>query len=829
MANIEYIAEKLHNVEDLTIIDTIVSPLNRDTLVSLFDKFMQDPVSHEYSIIHILVRLYEDSGKYAAIISEYLQNFQVSHQKDQILKAKAIENVDISLALVERALTCSIPQGAASGVIMSWLIDVSEQVKEKLKDFLVSERRELTQCAITTLYCLLCSKMKSPNTDEVLNILREHRPSIPESSYFQYLSVLHCASESNPETFEPIIMQILNDYGVSAAKEYAHVIAGREHCSQSLLHHVIEILRSDPDCNEELPLLLARMYRVSPEYVVDHVRNIVNAGLMYYQLPDFLKREFNTYENDPLLRLIEDEIDKCNHHFIILGHYLLEDFTVDSDQWLQWCEKWRGDEKKKSVVYQSLRDILSDQLEKKDNNLKRRAVDLVKDIAQKEGLNYENATKSISMSNKPSDYVEAMRALSIMKIIQERGHRLDINIEQLKENLVLAPNIREAYGEKFLLKDAKSDDTHYITRIFSQGSGMKGQLTDCQKYYENVFTVLHQHEITIRRKKLQDKTNALDILSEAEVFSRLARYFKIEPEHEIPKLGQKRLEAIIEYNNEKVAIEIASIDQSLTMKNSTGGITFAGSRPKNALLTKFQRQLGSGENDPGIPIIIILNIRTPFERDFVLDSLYGQQISISKRLQNGHLIIEGFTRATNGFFHEEKVQIVTAVVVIFRQDLTKKNTFQGYVWRPPYEPLNQVSQKFLVQFRNALYGQESLGRVNELQAINGVGKKLAQLMYDNGVEDLNSLSLVNVKEIRIKGISNTRLSNFKNEAKRILVARSTSGLWFLKGMTEDDLDRLYKSGIYLIEDILNTETVPEEVPEALWKQWVKDAYRILTL
>jgi len=773
--------------------------------------------------------LYEDSGNYAAIISKYLQNSQVSHQKDQILKEKAIENVDISLAVVERALTYSTPQGAASGVIMSWLIDVSKQVKGKLKDFLVSERRELTQCAITTLYCLLCSKKKSPSTDEVLNILREHQPNIPESSYFQYLSVLHCASESDPETFEPIITRVLNEYGVSATKEYVHVIAGREHCSQSLLHHVIEILRLDPDCNAELSQVLARMYQVSPEYVVDYVRNIVNSGLMYYQLPDFLKLEFNTYENDPLLRLIEDEIDKCNRHFIILGHYLLKDFTVDSNQWLQWCEKWRSDEKKKSVVYQSLREILSDQLEKKDSNLKRRAVDLVKDIAQKEGLNYENVTKSISKSNKPPDYVEAMRALHAMKVIQENGHRPDINIEQLKENLDLAPNIREAYGEKFLFKDAKSDDAHHIAWIFSQGSGTKGQLTDYQKYYESVFTVLHQHKVTIRRKKLQDKTNALDILSEAEVFSRLAPYFKIEPEHEIPELGQKRLEAIIEYNNEKAAIEIASIDQSLTMKNSTGGITFAGSRPKNTLLTKFQGQLGSGENDPGIPIIIILNIRTPFERDFVIDSLYGQKISVSKRLRNGHLIIKGFTHAANGFFHKENVQIVTAVVVLFRQDLTKKNPFHGYIWRPPYEPLNQVSQKFLVQFRNALYGEKSLGRVNDLQAINGVGKKLTQLMYDNGIEDLNSLSLVNVKEIRIKGISNTRLSNFKNEAKRILVARSTSGLCSLKGMTEDDLDRLYKSGIYLIEDILNTEAVPEEIPEDLWKQWVKDAHRILTL
>lgn len=354
-----------------------------------------------------------------------------------------------------------------------------------------------------------------------------------------------------------------------------------------------------------------------------------------------VERAFRKIGIEPVLSKIESEIDAGDPVLLEIGDSVLEDLFSSQEDGIAWCERWSGDERKERVILKSLGMILTKLTNYEQNEIRERAVELVKIFAEKKGIDYEKETNGIEFKSDSNTGWEnkekAIKALQVLLAI--RFPKISIDIGTLSNNLKKAPHLSKAIGDDWLIKNASSDRPHIIAYIFHQKLPGEGELEllkkkwekeqeenkrfgiafeysvllralQSQNYCENVFRRLEQHKIKIRKSKLRDVDNAKNILAEAEVLSRLAPFFEITIEPDIEELRPKKLEALIKFEGEEVLIEVATVEErrEVLFAQGFGSFPAPGGKVKSVLLRKFKEQLKEGKTDPGIPILLILNL-----------------------------------------------------------------------------------------------------------------------------------------------------------------------------------------------------------------------------
>jgi hypothetical protein len=107
--------------------------------------------------------------------------------------------------------------------------------------------------------------------------------------------------------------------------------------------------------------------------------------------------------------------------------------------------------------------------------------------------------------------------------------------------------------------------------------------------------------------------------------------------------------------------------------------------------------------------------------------------------------------------------------------------------------------------------------------IYGVDEQMAKLLYSSGIEDRGILAGIQEDEFVVEGVPSEKLSQLRDEARRVIGAISTDSVRFLKGMNRETLDILQRKGIYLIKDILELEAPPEGISPDVWALITEDA------
>lgn len=816
-------------------IDEQLDELSRNDLYDLANKILDTPFRFKsYALVSIVTRLFDDTPEFMKLLITFLEkthpNF-ISEPLYKRLEEKVAKRSHQAFALVKSMAYLGNKPGDSSGYLLSLLVGEMEEAKDFMIKSLSSNDVPVQRCSLMALHSLLYGFGK--NNRNYLNLLEKIAPNVSQENLQLLISCLQCSFEKNADEFRHVLESELIRRGADAASIYIEIAQGGSATSAPILQKAVEILESKVPDSEDIDVGLAKIYKNNPDFVVKRLKSRLLNRKMVKLMDDGPLYEIKKSNIEPAMSMVESLIDDGKLTQLHTKEIWLKDLFLPLEKWIAWCEKWSEDERKECVIIGSLRIILTELINYEPNEIRDRAVELVKVFARKKGIDYEKETGEI---NYKSDHrtgwenkENAIKALQVLEVIQSPKYPIDV--ETLTNNLKKAPHLSKAIDTAWLIQNASSNNPHILAYIFSQKLHEKGELLRSQTYWDDVFKILDVYNVHIPKKKVNELKNDVNILSEFEVFSRLAPFFEMSIEPDIEGLGD--LDVLIEFEGEKALIEIATVQEKRELSLAHGGITVPGGKVKNILLSKFKGQLKEGNSNPGIPVLIILNLENfaPFLGSLeILGGIYGEfQIAWSTHKETQEVVEEGYTRnKEHAFYNKEGTNIVTAIGA-YRSDLDREDPLVGKFYRPFVTPVNKMSRKFWVRIRNALFGKSETSDWKSLMLIYGVEEQMAQLLYSSGIEDLGVLAEIQEDEFVVEGVPWKILSQLRNEAGRVRSAISTDSVKFLKGMNRETLDILQRKGIYLIKDILELEAPPEGISPDVWALITEAAKRVSKL
>jgi len=776
------------------------------------------------TLVNILTKLLSSEEKFALLFCKFLEGpyqFWASKDYHKIIKSIVVEKPDVSFSVVKSMVHKGEYPGLSAGILLSMIHDTMSEASEFLIKGLESENVNLQRCSLVALLNIVDDKDVESNS--YLDALEKVSADISNENEFQLIQCLKFARIRKPQVFNNILEREIQNRGSSAALTYIRFNKHNDSESIQILKIAIQVLESENADEEFIDEGLAEIYEFAPSFVVERIRKRLYKTDGINLMDHCLELRIKEIGNEPIIDMIESEIDINNPFLSEIGENVLEDLFTDNQEWISWCEKWRDCQQKESIILKSLGLILTKFINiYETDDVRERAIHLVYFFAKKNNLDYAAITKRIDMGadttrghENKENTIKALVALD--KIITPP---VQIDCAVLQQNLKSAPCLCKAFELKWLLTNAKRKNPHIINYIFSD------RPNTYQFYLENAFCILEKNGIVIKRGKIRDVENGINILTEVEIISKLIPYFKVTPEPDIEELRPKNLDIMIEYNGEKALIEIATLEEKLDIKLAHGAKTFIpGGKVKNVLLNKFKSQLKEGNVNLSFPIIIILNLKGFLGHVEVQNGIQGElQFSYKKKNDTHEIVSEGPVRANNGFYDEDKTEIVTAIAAYKHYH---GDCFEGKFYRPFRTPINRMSQEFMVRLREALFGNSEISNWKTLMKIPGINEELAKLFYSRGIDDITVLSIVTENEFVIEGVSWEQISYLKNEAIRVINALSTGSIKYLSKIDAASCEALEKEGIYLINELLQKEEAPNGMSEYTWNLLKEDARRVL--
>ncbi|NPV50555.1 MAG: hypothetical protein HPY60_05085 [Candidatus Methanofastidiosum sp.] len=820
--------EILHNLclhKDDDGIKKYLEDKSDDELLGILDSIVKESIFfYKIALIHLIDRLYSTNDSFIKILIELIEENICDYMINRIInpiKVIALRNYEITCEIIKKMQNMGRSPGVCSGIITSMLLGEGILDKEVTTN-LVSEDCILQRNSLVAICSSDLDKFKIffPNIiDNVENVHQENKDIL-----------IYCLVKGinllNDESALIVLQKEIENADCNTALSFINYIRFREGFPIELIKKAVIIIEREYKNHPFIDDALGLIYKGDSKFVVDRLRTRLNEKSRYTLANEMLKLKIKEVGVTPVIRMFEEEIDKNNSRMIYFGERELNDFLGSGQDSIEWCEKWKGDERKESVVLRLLQDILTDLINYNPSDIRNRAISLVREFGVNKGLDYEDITKNINLGkdhNEGAKYKEdTLKALEVINHILYPLPR--INVDTLKKNLEKYPYICKAIGKDWLIRNATSKKPHLLAHIYSSES--KNNVY--QLYWERVFKILDRYKIEINIKKLQDIENARFILAEAEVFSRLAPTFKINKEPDIKEFGRSKLEAKIEYNGQSALIEVATVEELLEFKVSGQISCIPGRKTKNILMGKFRKQLKNGKVDPGIPVIFILCLGA--DKDFldVESAIYGiLKANFVTNAETLEVVEEGLKREEGSFYKEEHSDIVTAVAA-YTRDYYKSDSLVGRIFFPPNYIIskNPIGREFRLRLRDALFGKSENSDWQSLTKIKGINKEMARILHAQGIEDIEELAISKAEDFSIEGYGTDEIKEFQKEAMRVIQAISRGSIRYLKGIDKHTYDVLVNKKIYLISKLLELKEKPENIDSDIWIQIIEDAERI---
>lgn len=856
---IDAFCNSIKTIEDPYLINKSLDKVSNEDLVDLTNKFLESPFQFKSVLTSALNRLFDDTAEFAEMFNNF---YEKTYLDLTPLREGTIKKQKQVFSLVKRLIHIGKRPGISAGILLSWIVQEMYEAEDFMIEGLNSNDLDLQRCSLIALNSII-SNADIQDKSKYFDILKKVTSNISQENTDILIISLQCAFESD-DGFESLLESEITIRGIIGAKEYIQIVHGKSKISAHILEKAVEMLESGDPEGDIIDMGLAKIYEKDPSFVIKKLQNRLH-GHKWVRLADgFLLNEINRIGNEPVIKMIESQIDDGSPVLLQIGENILENFFPNFEKkvdWIAWCEKWKDEPKKEEVILKSLGLILSKLINYEPSEIRARAISLVKYFAIRKGIDYEAETRQInhgSDTNKGKENKESsIKALYIIERILNPPASIDVKI--LYDNLEKAPHLSKAIDAEWLIKSASLSNPPPLAYIFCSKLPKEDELERLRKelekeedknkkfwlafeyerllrtikyqsYWENVFRVLEEYGVNIGKNKLQESDNAWNILAEAEVLSRLAPFFDIEPEPDIPELRPKKLDALIEYDGEKALIEVRTVQERLEESLAHGVVSSSpGGKVKSVLRDKFEKQLKGGKADPGIPMLIVLCLEGFMgfmDMVEVRNAIYGAlQFSYKIRNDTHEIVEEGTKREENAFYDIKGTEIVTAIGA-YRRDHDKDDTLVGKLHHPYKPPTNKMSQKFKLRLRCALFGNSEISDKGSLMRVPIIDEKMAMLLYANGIEDLGVLAGIRENDFVIEGVPWEELSQLQKEAIRVIKAINTGSIKFLKGIDKQTFALLQGKGINLIRDILKLETTPEGISQETWNLMIDDAKRI---
>lgn len=824
--------KNLINEQNINLVDQRLNKFSKEELFNLAKSLLKKPFEFKTTLTYVLCILFEDSQEFAELLNTFLEmTFSEKPLSKDIVNQKII-----MFSLVKKIVHIGKNPGRSAGIILSWIVQEMEDAKEFMILGLNSDDICLQKCSLIALN----STMYEDKIEYDFGILKKVSQNIGQENTSLLMVSLQYAYEKD-NSYEEILEYEIIRRDIIGAKDYVIISHNRKNVSIKSLKKAIDILEQDDVNNEIVEMGLTKIYVHDQNFVVEKIRKKLQNILFLSSRHSYLIEKINEIGPDPIFEMLETEIDKGK-----IDEYVLEIFFPNCDidtHWVTWCEKWKNDNRKELIILKSLGIILSKLINNPAKSIIRdRSITLIKSFASNKNINYQAQTNGITFDeNKEKD--DTLRALYIVDKILRPHIQFDIKI--LNENLKNMPYSSKYINMKSFIKKDQHGNNHPLLHIFAAKSperlisemekekdeNKKSDLAfeykislECKKiqsYWENVFKILSQYNININKKDFSDVNNIWSALVEAEIFSRFAPYItEIEPE--IKEFGDKRLDLLIEYDNEFAILEICTIHDKYEESLSKDVIiSTPGKKIKNVLLNKFKIQLKEGKYDPKIPVLIIACLEEGLRISDINDAIYGR-LQISTFKNNNQIIGQGMVHGDDGFYDLNGTELITAIGA-YKRDYEKKDSLIGKLYYPYKSPKNKMSQKFRLKLRDTLFGTSEISDWKSLMDIPDIDEEISRLLYKNGIEDLRVLSNITENEFVIEKIPWERLQQLKTEAIRIMKAKSTDSIIYLKGIDRETINILQRNDIYLISEFLKRKAIPEGIPFNIWSSLKEDA------
>ena len=859
--DIDAICKSILDINDPDLINQHLDKVSNEDLVDLTNKFLERAFQFKSVLTSALNRLFDDTAEFAEMFNNF---YEKTYLDLTPLREGTINKQKQVFSLVKRLIHIGKTPGISAGILLSWIVQEMDEAEDFMIEGLNSNDVDLQRCSLIAINSII-SNADIQDKSEYFDILKKVTSNISQENTHFIIFGLQCAFEEDEDIFGIILESEIIRRGIEGAKKYIQVVHGRSKISVSILQKAVEIVESEDPESNIVDMGLAKIYESNPGFVVEKLKKRIIDHKRIRLADGFLFHKINEIGTGPVIEMLESLIDKGNSVLLQVGENILENFFPDFEKkvdWIAWCEKWKDEPKKEEIILKSLGLILSKLIHYEPSEIRAKAISLVKYFTIKKGIDYEAETRQINLgsdTNKGKENKEStIKALYILERILNPPAPIDV--KTLYNNLEKAPHLSKAIDAEWLIKSSNSRNPHPLAYIFCSKLPKEDELErhkkelekkedenkkfwlafeyerllrtiKYQSYWENVFRILEEYGVNIRKNKLQDIDNAWNILSEAEVLSRLAPCFDIEPEPDIPELRPKKLDALIEYDGEKALIEVRTVQERLEESLAYGVVSsIPGGKVKSVLCNKFDGQLKEGRADPGIPILIVLCLERFMgfmDMVEVRNAIYGAlQFSYKIRNDTHEIIEEGTKREENAFYDIPGTEIVTAIGA-YRRDYDKDDPLVGKLHHPYKPPTNKMSQKFKLRLRDALFGNSEISDKESLMRVPIIDEKMAILLYANGIEDLGILAGIRENDFVIEGVSWEELSQLQKEAIRVIKAISTGSVIFLKGIDQETLTILQSNKIYLINKILELNIPPEGIPHEVWSLLREDAMQIL--
>jgi len=832
---------------------------SNEELLDLFKLIITDnPFLYEPAIEFILNKLYGDDETFIKLLCDLIQKSSIDSAFKRIInliRKTAANNPEKTLALAKKMIELRAGEGICSGIVISPLLGKGV-VDDEIISYLKSNDLFLQRHSLVAIWSFL----DISNIEDAKFFIKELLAIVENIVQENTQILIQCLVEAflvDKDLVLPVLEKEIERRGYLAAVVYTRRTLYQAEFPVSLLKKAVQIIESETPENEIIDEALARIYKEDKDFVLKRLRERLIESNRINIAGDMLVYAIQKTDHSAVIQMLEQEIDNGNHKMIYFGEDILGRFFPSKQEWLEWCKEWKDDKRKKGIILRSLSKILTELINYQPSSIRDEAIALVKEFAEKEGLDYEKETRKISFGkdiHEGAKYKEmTIKALYVIRRLLHPP--VKVNPQILKENLRNYPYLSEAVGADWLVRNAKSNSPHLLAYIYGEkvdrdkmnellkrfelekDENKKWQLIFqyedlanllmVQSYWEQVFKTLHKYGLRIPKSKLQDPNNAESILAEAEVIARLAPHFKVEIEPDTPEFKPNKLDARIKFNGEEALIEVAVVKKKIELEVAHGVIQLPGNKVKNVLLSKFNKQLKKGKVDTTIPIILVLCLDAGVSSYDVENAIYGAlQIQFKMRRDTHQIIEKGPTRASNSFYEIEGTDIVTAIAA-YKRDYAKKDPLVGKLYRPPLIPRNPLSKEFGIKLRNALFGESENSNWRSLMKIEGINEDIAEKLYAEGIEDLEVLAMATDDELQVKGFDIQKMKEFQEEARRIIWALKTGSIRFLKGMNQEVYNLLVKKGVYLIEQIIELDEIPEGIDSKVWRKIKKDAQRIM--
>lgn len=705
--------------------------MNSSEKMSLFEEFAENRIFLDYEVFEFLFFLvFSPDENFISLLCKIIEGgkFILSKHKD-FIKSKSEDTLKIINKMFE---LCEVPDLSA-GITISPLVGTKQTNCVLLKEIKSGEQKKQRFVLYALIYAIKFEEWI--NINEIFTQIREIYVELKIKEHYVYMQLLVEVMYVDKElVLDEIIKEISENTEISALS-FVKASLYRKFIGESLFKDAIQILEAEK--NQIVDKALCRVYLFDNLFVVNILEKRILNGKYNKIISLDLKKIISSNNPFPVVKMLEKHL---NINGFINGHsiqFLFGDL-LNSDQWIEWCEKNKNIEQLERVILISLSKILSDLINFEPNKIRDKAISLVKEFSRKKSIDFEDFTRKINLGKDKRDKDKIkeknIRALYVIKELLFPIRR--INISVLKENLEKYQYISKIFGLNWILKNAESKNPHQICFIFDRKidqnyldelensiSIEKDSLRKAlminelkyhisidreQNYWNEVFRNLSEHNLNFRKSKLHNSEESEGLLVEAEIWSLISKKFKTEHEPDTRDLYPKKLDFLVELDQQNILLETKFVGELIEHSlNVNPLMSRPGEKIFSVLCSTFQNQLFCGKRDAKKPMVIILCMHPSFNYFDAENAILGEFVLVFEKYEE-HIGSEHLRRNPNGFFFEDNSDIISAIIT-YRRDFTSKDTIKGRIYLPPKQVKTKypLSEKSCKKLTSSLFGSDN--------------------------------------------------------------------------------------------------------------------------